>query len=132
MPKQKNKAWRIPEEVKNFSKISASLEDFFRNSDLGRFGGESPKLFADMISQIRTGPYKAWDILKSYGCEALLMTRIELDLTDKQIVKYVSNPKFPDYVVKVCQRQEFPEWHAQTYIYLALIDIVNDEKKSKK
>lgn len=135
MPKPKNKTQISDEqmwsEIKNFYKTKASLEDFFRNSDLGNFGGETPKILADMIGGIRTGRYKAWDVLLHYGREALRFGK-RPDLTEEQAVKYISNPKFPDYVVKVCQRQEFPEWHASSYIYLALFDFLKDEKKAKK
>ncbi len=100
------------------------LERFFKESDLGGFGGELPLLLADIIVGVRTGVY-------SLGDEISLLQQSKLakmGLTAEQARDYMSDTSFPEYVVKVCQKMYPSDVHAPAFIQIALNDFVKDKK----
>jgi len=98
-----------------------NLEDFFRKSDLGPGrGGDLPRILNGIITGIRDGSY----LIIEYGRNSQLYICIEglkkHKFTVDEAKEYISDPEFPNYVVKACQEMCPSDCHAPAFIYSAL------------
>ncbi len=126
--------WRTEEEILNAfndkERQSVILAQYFRENDLGGFGGELPENLADIIAYIRSGIYDFEQQPRAY-------TRInragltEMNLCVEEVIELVKTEEFLEHVVEACKRKFPSDSHAPSFIYSALL-IWQKTKKSIK
>jgi len=98
-----------------------SLEDFFRKSDLGPGrGGDLPRQLSGIITGIKDGSYPLIECGHSTQFYVCIEGLKKHKFTADEAREYISDPEFPNYVVKACQEIYPSDCHAPAFIYRAL------------